>query len=69
LLPRHRPQQQALRALVSEQLALESAQQVVRRWLGLLARGTPPADVYQFSQQGEGAAEFYDYSEGDEGED
>jgi hypothetical protein len=65
-----RPQQQALRALVSEKLALESAREVVRAWLGLLAGGCPPADVYQFSQLGDGAAaEFYDFSEGEGEED
>jgi hypothetical protein len=65
-----RPQQQALRALVSEKLALESAREVVRTWQGLLASGVPPADVYQFSQLGDsGAAEFYDFSaEGEEDE-
>lgn len=65
-----RAQRQALRALVSEKLALECAQQVVQQWLARLADGCPVSELYQFSTLGDGgSAEFYDFSdEGEEGD-
>ena len=44
---------------------------MVRQWLASLAEGTPVAELYSFSQHGDGAAaEFYDFSEeGEEAED